>query len=104
MSHGLSFKRAKYVRSRRTWPPFTPLLAKYSVRSPMPSVAVCELLLGDHDDMIVKAMSWALRTLAKRDPKRAAAFIQQHRGQLHPRVVREVGNKLRTGLKNPRSR
>ena len=68
------------------------------------TVAVCEVLLGDHDDMIVKAMSWALRTLAKRDPKRAAAFIEQHRGQLHPRVVREVGNKLRTGLKNPRSR
>jgi 3-methyladenine DNA glycosylase AlkD len=57
------------------------------------------MLIEDRDDMIVKAMSWALRALAKRDPRSVATFIEQYRGRLAPRVAREVGNKLRTGLK-----
>jgi 3-methyladenine DNA glycosylase AlkD len=61
------------------------------------------MLLDDHDDMIVKAMSWALRALSKRDPEQTAAFIESHRERLHFRVVREVRNKLRTGLKTPPS-
>ncbi len=47
-------------------------------------------------------MSWALRELATRDPAAARAFVAKHRGTLAPRVVREGGNKLATGLKNPR--
>ena len=68
------------------------------------TLATCRLLLEDRDDMVVKAMSWALRELAKRDPKAARSFVAAHRGALAPRVVREVGNKLATGLKNPRRR
>ncbi len=30
--------------------------------------AMCALLVTDRDDMVVKALSWALRDLAKRDP------------------------------------
>ncbi len=45
---------------------------------PMRTLATCKLLLNDRDGRVVKAMSWALR------------------------VVREVSNKLNTGLKNPR--
>jgi 3-methyladenine DNA glycosylase AlkD len=66
------------------------------------TLAVCKVLIEDRDDMIVKAMSWALRALAKRDPKSVATFIEQYRDQLAPRVVREVGYKLRTGLKTSR--
>jgi 3-methyladenine DNA glycosylase AlkD len=65
------------------------------------SLSVCRILLDDHDDMVVKAMSWALRALSKPDPERAAVFIEQYQDRLHPRVVREVRNKLQTGLKNP---
>ena len=65
------------------------------------TLRVCEILLDDRDDMVVKAMSWALRELAKRDAKAARNFMKQQDGKLAPRVVREVGNKLRTGLKNP---
>src|SRR5262245_1722389 len=65
------------------------------------TLSICKMLLDDHDDMVVKAMSWALRALSKRDPVQTAAFIERHRSRLHSRVVREVGNKLRTGLKNP---
>ena len=66
------------------------------------TLAVCRLLLADRDDMVVKAMSWALRELAKRDPAAARRFVAAHRAALASRVVREVGNKLATGLKNPR--
>lgn len=66
------------------------------------TLAVCELLVADREDMVVKAMSWALRELAKRDPQAVRAFVQKHEDKLAARVKREVGNKLRTGLKNPR--
>lgn len=62
---------------------------------------ICELLMADRDDMVVKAMSWALRELAKRDAAAAGAFVRKHADELAPRVMREVGNKLRTGKKNP---
>jgi 3-methyladenine DNA glycosylase AlkD len=68
------------------------------------TLAVCALLVGDRDDMVVKAMSWALRELAKRDATAAEGFLSSDGPSLAPRVVREVRNKLRTGLKNPRRR
>jgi 3-methyladenine DNA glycosylase AlkD len=67
------------------------------------TIEVCRLLVSDRDDMVVKAMSWALRELSKRDPKRVKQFIDEHRDVVAARVVREVSNKLSTGLKNPRS-
>jgi 3-methyladenine DNA glycosylase AlkD len=66
------------------------------------TVMVCEMLVGDRDDMVVKALSWALRELSKRDPKPVRKFLHQHQSVLAPRVVREVNSKLETGLKNPR--
>ena len=63
---------------------------------------VCRLLISDRDDMVVKAMSWALRELAKRNQAVVQSFLTKHGDQLAPRVRREVGNKLRTGKKNPR--
>jgi 3-methyladenine DNA glycosylase AlkD len=68
------------------------------------TLAVCRSLLADRDDMVVKGMSWALRELAKRDPAAVRAFLARHGDAVAPRVRREVGNKLRTGLKNPGSR
>jgi 3-methyladenine DNA glycosylase AlkD len=65
------------------------------------TLQVCELLLNDRDDMVVKAMSWSLRELAKRDPMAVDRFISKYQAALAPRVIREVRNKLRTGLKNP---
>jgi 3-methyladenine DNA glycosylase AlkD len=66
------------------------------------TLAVCEMLAEDRDDMVVKALSWALRELAKRDPKAVREFLLAHKDRLAPRVIREVRNKLTTGLKNPR--
>ena len=66
------------------------------------TLAVCERLVGDRDDMVVKALSWALRELGRRDPAAVDAFLERRGTSLAARVRREVGNKLRTGLKNPR--
>lgn len=66
------------------------------------TLAVCRSLAGDHDDMVVKALSWALRELVPHDPGAVRDFLGQHEQVLATRVKREVRNKLRTGLKNPR--
>jgi len=64
------------------------------------TLAVCLMLLDDRDDMVVKALSWALRELAKRDPASVSRFLEQHEQKLAARVLREVRNKLRSGLKS----
>lgn len=66
------------------------------------TLEVCRLLVDDHDDMVVKAMSWALRELVVHDPDAVWEFLRDHEEALAARVTREVRNKLTTGLKNPR--
>ncbi len=66
------------------------------------TLVVCRMLVADHEDMVVKAMSWALRELVVHDPDAVRAFLEEHRDVLAARVLREVRNKLTTGLKNPR--
>jgi 3-methyladenine DNA glycosylase AlkD len=68
------------------------------------TLRICRVLLGDSDDMVVKAMSWALRELAKQDPKAVEAFLLNEEKRLARRVTREVLNKLKTGVKAPRRR
>jgi 3-methyladenine DNA glycosylase AlkD len=66
------------------------------------TLQVCRLLERDRDPLVVKAVSWALRELAKRDPKAVRRFVSERRTVLAPLVVREVANKLTMGRKNPR--
>lgn len=66
------------------------------------TLTICEKLIADRDDMVVKALSWALRTLAARDTQPVVAFIRAHESSLAPRALRETRNKLATGLKNPK--
>jgi 3-methyladenine DNA glycosylase AlkD len=65
------------------------------------TLEVCRLLVADLDDMVVKALSWALRGLVLWDPEAVRDFIDAHDQELAARVRREVRNKLETGLKNP---
>ena len=65
------------------------------------TLAICKMLVADRHDLVVKALSWALRELAKREPDSVRCFISDHRAKLAARVTREVNNKLGTGLKNP---
>jgi hypothetical protein len=69
---------------------------------PARTLAVCRRLAGDHDDMVEKALSWALRALAVRDGAAARGFLDAEDSRLTARVKREVRYKLDTGLKNPR--
>ena len=66
------------------------------------TLAVCELLADDRDDMIVKALSWSLRVLVPHDPEAVQHFLTTNQHRLAPRIKRETHNKLTTGLKNPR--
>ena len=75
--------------------------ARGSVGDIPKTIAICQMLVDDHEDMVVKALSWALRELVVHDPSAVQHFLDRNREQLAARVKREVGNKLRTGLKNP---
>jgi 3-methyladenine DNA glycosylase AlkD len=68
------------------------------------TLEVCRRVVSDRDDMVVKATSWALRSLVPWDPATVTAFLHTHDAELAPRIKREVNQKLRTGLKNPRSK
>jgi 3-methyladenine DNA glycosylase AlkD len=68
------------------------------------TLQVCRILERDRDPMVVKALSWALRELSKRDPRAVREYVAARRNILHARVVREVTNKLATGLKSPRAK
>lgn len=64
------------------------------------TLAACELLVDDRDDMVVKALSWALRALAVRDATAVRHFLKRYDDRLAALVKREVRNKLSTGRKN----
>jgi 3-methyladenine DNA glycosylase AlkD len=76
--------------------------AQRGTGDPKRTLAICRMLIADRHDLVVKALSWALRELAKRDPGSARLFLSAHRDELAPRVIREINNKLSTGRKNPR--
>ncbi len=66
------------------------------------TLTVCQMLANDRDDMVVKALSWALRAVVEHDREAVESFLVEHDHCLAGRVKREVGTKLRTGRKNPR--
>lgn len=103
---------ASWTRSKDRWIRRRALVATVPLNSkarggsgdPERTFAIAELLLNDRDDMVVKALSWALRELIPYDPDALERFLARHRERIAARVQREVGNKLDTGLKNPRKR
>ncbi len=64
------------------------------------TLMVCEKLKEDRDDMVVKALSWALRELSKTDRSSVEEFMDSNYEVLAPRVRKEVRTKLDTGRKN----
>jgi hypothetical protein len=65
------------------------------------TLAICSLFVAEREDLLVKALSWALRELSKKHSVKVLAFLARHRTTLAPRVLREVESKLTTGRKNP---
>jgi hypothetical protein len=68
------------------------------------TLAIVAMMIDEREDMIVKAVSWALRMLVPWHPEAVADFVADHEDRLAARVKREVRNKLRTGVKNPKGR
>lgn len=64
------------------------------------TIKACTRAVDDHHDMIVKALSWALRSLIRWDENAVETFLVQHKQNLHKRVLREVAHKLEFGTKN----
>ena len=64
------------------------------------TIAVCERVVDERQDMIQKALSWALRELSKRDREAVCSFMERYKNRLANRVVREVNHKLDFGTKN----
>lgn len=73
---------------------------KKSLPQPERTLMICDFIVADHEDMVVKALSWALRELSKQEPDVVRNYIEKHREVLHKRVLREVNNKLTYGTKN----
>jgi 3-methyladenine DNA glycosylase AlkD len=68
------------------------------------TTALCAMHLDDRDPMVVKALSWALRELAKRDPTSARQFLERYDKRLAALPRREVRNVLKGGTKSGRPR
>ena len=64
------------------------------------TLLVCEKVVDDRDDMVVKALSWALRELSKSDKPAVEKFMEKYDNKLANRVIKEVYTKLKTGRKN----
>ncbi len=64
------------------------------------TLMICEKVIDDSDDMIVKALSWALRELSKSDKCAVEQFMEKYDSRLAARVRKEVYTKLTTGRKN----
>jgi 3-methyladenine DNA glycosylase AlkD len=59
---------------------------------------------AERHPMISKAVSWVLRETTKTHRDEVAVYLEQNRSLLAGHVVREVENKLRTGLKSGREK
>lgn len=63
------------------------------------TLKICARLAADPEDMVVKGLSWALRSLVAHDPDAVRRFVAGHEPVLAARVKREVARKLETGRK-----
>jgi 3-methyladenine DNA glycosylase AlkD len=96
-----------WSRSEDRWLRRSALVATVGLNAVKPDPArtfpLCLRLADDRDDMVEKAVSWALRYLSQKDRDVVVAFMDEHGGKFCARVRREVRNKLSTGLKSGRA-
>jgi len=101
---------ARWARSKDRWWRRTALVSTVALNlksrggsddSPR-TLRICDTLVDDHDDMVVKGMSWALRELSLSDRPAVERFLNRYEDRLARRVTREVRHKLETGLKSGR--
>jgi len=73
--------------------------ARGGAGDPERTLDICGRVAGEQDPMMAKALSWALRELAKRDPAPVQVFLAEHDDVLPALVKREVRRKIETGRK-----
>lgn len=64
------------------------------------TLMICRMLADDGEDMVQKAVSWALRELVSWDREAVEGFLVEQGDTLPARMRREVRRKLVTGKKN----
>jgi len=111
-AHGLASNALidRWSRSGDRWLRRTALVSTIALNRPADggrgdperTLAICRQLAGDPDDMVVKALSWALRVLSGEDAAAVRRFLVAEDARMAARVKREVRHKLDTGLKTPR--
>ena len=93
----------RWSRSENRWLRRLALVATVGHNAHRPDAgrtfAVCRALAADRDDMVVKAVSWALRYLSQKERAAVVDFMAECGAQFAIRVRREVGTKLATGRK-----
>lgn len=97
---------ADLIADADVWSRRLALVATVPLNRGDPATAIPDLTLElidrvktERHPMITKAASWALREMSKNHADRVSAYLEQNREALAAHVVREVDNKLRTGLK-----
>jgi len=76
---------ARWARSKDLWWRRTALVsttalneAKTGDGDAARTLAICVLLVDDREDMVVKALSWAVRSLVDRDAAAVSAYLDRH--------------------------
>jgi 3-methyladenine DNA glycosylase AlkD len=98
----------RWARSRDHWWRRAALASTIALNTPSRggtgdverTIAVCRELAGDREEMVAKALSWALRSLIPVSRAAVENFLAEHDAELAARVRREVRNKLETGKKS----
>lgn len=75
------------------------LKARGGTGDPRRTLLICGRVIDERDPMIVKALSWALRTLVPHDPTAVRRFLDEHAERLPKLVLRETRRKLESGRK-----
>ncbi|HXK61722.1 MAG TPA: DNA alkylation repair protein [Acidobacteriota bacterium] len=81
-----------------------PLNRVPSTAIPETTLALIDRVASEREPMITKAVSWALRELIRVDRASVESYLEENRTRLARLVLREVGNKLRTGLKSGKAK
>jgi 3-methyladenine DNA glycosylase AlkD len=74
--------------------------ARKNVSFPALTLELIDQVKEERHPMISKAVSWMLRDMIKEHPDQVVGYLDENRDVLAAQVVREVSNKLKTGLKS----
>ena len=95
--------RAREICSRRLALVGTVVLnRRRETAIPQLTLKLVDAVAADCDPLISKAVSWALRELSKIHRDLVSSYVETNATRLSAIALREVRNKLNTGLKNPR--